>query len=185
VFLTVSTLIGVFKREKDNRLEDNYVHLNVVQNYKLLWDILKLPSIRILLIALLTMRVNAIILSRLLENFRRVFFSFFFKEHILSFTPDNNAHTHVRCESINSVFISQVGFSTTRVGLVNLKLVDAGVPKDGIMILTTATFAVKILTPIAVSKYTSGPKPMSICLNTIVVRYVEQITDLPDVLVRK
>lgn len=61
-FLLVSTLIGAFKTEKDDALEGNYVQLNVVQNYKLLWDILKLPSIRVLLIALLTMRVNNVII---------------------------------------------------------------------------------------------------------------------------
>lgn len=57
-----------------------------------------------------------------------------------------------------------------RNSLLYLKLVDAGVPKDDIMILTTAMFAVKILTPVAVSKYASGPKPMSVCLKSMPIK---------------
>jgi len=54
----VTTLIAIFKKENDCRLEFDHVKLNVAQNYTLLWDILKLPSIRILAIALLTAKVN-------------------------------------------------------------------------------------------------------------------------------
>lgn len=64
----------------------------------------------------------------------------------------------------------QVGFSAMRNSLLYLKLVDTGVPKDDIMVLTIAMFAVKILTPFAVSKYTSGPKPMSVCLKSIPIK---------------
>jgi len=64
----------------------------------------------------------------------------------------------------------QVGFSAMRNSLLYLKLVDVGVPKDDIMVLTTAMFAVKIVTPFAVSKYTSGPKPMSVCLKSIPIK---------------
>jgi len=51
-------MIAIFKKEKDNTLEDGYVRLNISKTYSLLWDIMKLPSIRILAIALLTARVN-------------------------------------------------------------------------------------------------------------------------------
>lgn len=57
-----------------------------------------------------------------------------------------------------------------RINLVNLRLVDAGVPEDGIMILSLVMFIVKIVTPLAVSKYTSGPKPMSICMQIMPIR---------------
>lgn len=57
VVVLVTILLAIFKKEKDNRLEDGYVKINVFQNYKLLWDILKLPHIQILAIALLTARV--------------------------------------------------------------------------------------------------------------------------------
>jgi len=55
-------LIAIFKKEKDNRLEDDHVKLNILQNYSLLWDILKLPSIQLLAIALLTAKVNIVLL---------------------------------------------------------------------------------------------------------------------------
>ncbi|XP_060865228.1 acetyl-coenzyme A transporter 1-like [Metopolophium dirhodum] len=127
LFILVATLIGIFKKEKDTRLEDNYEQLHITNSYKLLWDILKLPNIRALLIALLTMKV---------------------------------------------------GFSAMRNSLLYLKLVDAGVPKDDIMVLTTAMFAVKIVTPIAVSKYTSGPKPMSVCLKSMPIKLIWSLTHI-------
>lgn len=55
-------MIAIFKKEKDNRLEDDHVKLNILQNYSLLWDILKLPSIQLLAIALLTAKVNIVLL---------------------------------------------------------------------------------------------------------------------------
>ncbi|KAL5239633.1 hypothetical protein ACI65C_007043 [Semiaphis heraclei] len=57
LFTLITTLIAIFKKEKDNRLEDDHVKLNIVQNYSLLWDILKLPSIQLLAVALLTAKV--------------------------------------------------------------------------------------------------------------------------------
>lgn len=59
--LVITFIVGLFKNEKDNldnRSEDGYVNITVFQNYKLLWDILKLPRIRVLAVALLTIRVN-------------------------------------------------------------------------------------------------------------------------------
>lgn len=56
--LVITSIVGIFKKEKDSRLEDGYININVFQNYKLLWDILKLPRIRVLAVALMTTRVN-------------------------------------------------------------------------------------------------------------------------------
>ncbi|CAI6364916.1 unnamed protein product [Macrosiphum euphorbiae] len=117
LFMAITTLIAIFKNEKDNRLEDNHIKLTTFQNYKLLWDILNLPSIKILAIALLTM---------------------------------------------------MIGFATDRV--VVLKLIDAGVPKDNIMIIQTGMYVIKIIIPVIAVKYTSGPKPMSIYLNLTPIR---------------
>jgi len=61
--MAITTLIAIFKNEKDNRLEDNHIKLNTFQNYKLLWDILTLPSIKILAMALLTMMVSMNIMN--------------------------------------------------------------------------------------------------------------------------
>jgi len=54
---------------------------------------------------------------------------------------------------------------------VNLKLIDAGVPKDNIMIIQTGLYAVKIIIPVIAVKYTSGPKPISTYLNVTPFRY--------------
>lgn len=62
--LVITFLLGIFKKEKDNldnRSEDGYVNINVFQNYKLLWDILNLPRIRVLAVALMTTRVSILI----------------------------------------------------------------------------------------------------------------------------
>jgi len=71
LFTLITTLIAIFKKEKDNRLEDDHVKLNIVQNYSLLWDILKLPNIQLLAIALLTASVNIVLLppKRKLQSF--------------------------------------------------------------------------------------------------------------------
>jgi len=58
--VSVTTLIAVFKTDKDNPLDDGLprVNIDVVRNYKLLWDVSKLPSVRVLALALITMKVN-------------------------------------------------------------------------------------------------------------------------------
>lgn len=56
--MAITTLIAIFKNEKDFTLEDNEIKLNIFQSYILLWDIFKLPSIRIMAIALLTWMVS-------------------------------------------------------------------------------------------------------------------------------
>lgn len=61
--MAITTLIAIFKNEKDNRLEDDHIKLNTFQSYKLLWDILNLPSIKILAIALVTMMVSMSIIK--------------------------------------------------------------------------------------------------------------------------
>lgn len=43
----------------------------------------------------------------------------------------------------------------------SLKLIDAGVSKDNIMIINSALYIIKCIIPIFVSKYVTGPKPMS------------------------
>ncbi|CAI6349931.1 unnamed protein product [Macrosiphum euphorbiae] len=105
----------MFKKEKDNRLEDDHVKLSIVQNYSLLWDILKLPSIQILALTLLT---------------------------------------------------AKIGFAATdSVGV--LKLIDAGVPKENIMVLHTTILAVKTVVPLVVA---SGPKPLNTYLTATPIR---------------
>ncbi|XP_050438632.1 acetyl-coenzyme A transporter 1-like [Adelges cooleyi] len=58
----------------------------------------------------------------------------------------------------------RIAFATVD-NVTNLKLIDAGVSRDNLVIVQTALYPVKMLIPIIVSKYTSGPKPMSTLLN--------------------
>lgn len=58
IVLLFTILLGIFKKEKDNRLDEGFIKINVIENYKLLWNIIKLPRIKVLALALLTMKVN-------------------------------------------------------------------------------------------------------------------------------
>ncbi|XP_022162906.1 acetyl-coenzyme A transporter 1-like [Myzus persicae] len=58
LFILITTLVGLFKKEKDNSFEDDSEKIKVVQNYLLLWDILKLPSVRILAILMITSKIG-------------------------------------------------------------------------------------------------------------------------------
>lgn len=53
----------------------------------------------------------------------------------------------------------------------NLKLIDAGISKDDIMIITISMYIVKMIVPLIVSKYTSGTKPMSAYMKLMPIRY--------------
>lgn len=64
----------------------------------------------------------------------------------------------------------QVGFSATD-AVSNLKLIDAGVSKNSIMLITISMYAVKFVIPLVVSRYTSGLKPMSAYMNLMPFRY--------------
>lgn len=55
--MSLTTLVALFKKENDCTLDNDHVQLNVVQNYTLLYDILKLPSVKILALALVTAKV--------------------------------------------------------------------------------------------------------------------------------
>lgn len=52
----------------------------------------------------------------------------------------------------------------------NLKLIDAGIPKEDLMVLKIGTYVVNILIPLITSKVTSGPKSMSVFLRTMPFR---------------
>lgn len=55
---SITTYVGIFKRENDCLKDSQYEKVSVFQNYKLLWDILKLLHMRVLIIAILTAKVN-------------------------------------------------------------------------------------------------------------------------------
>lgn len=67
--MAITVSIAIFKNEKDYLIEDNEIKLTIYQNYTVLWDIIKLPSMKILVIALLTSMVS--------KNIVEVKFKFF------------------------------------------------------------------------------------------------------------
>ncbi|XP_050442543.1 acetyl-coenzyme A transporter 1 [Adelges cooleyi] len=56
IFMIATTLVAVFKHEKDHSLEHD--RLNIVQTYKLLGNIMKLPSVKTLSLILLTAKIG-------------------------------------------------------------------------------------------------------------------------------
>lgn len=122
IILMVTIFIGLFKNEK-HKIEDGNEKISVFQNYKLLWDILKLPRIRVLVVALLTIKM---------------------------------------------------GFIATE-SVTNLKLIDAGIPKDDIMMITSVMYGVKFVFPIFICKYVTSLKPMSYHLNMTPIRLISGI----------
>lgn len=62
--------------------------------------------------------------------------------------------------------VLKIGFAASD-SASTLKLIDAGLSKDDITIVDSALSVVKLIMPIALAKYTSGPKPMSVYLKFI------------------
>lgn len=62
----------------------------------------------------------------------------------------------------------QIGFAAEFA--FKLKLIDTGIPKDDIMMINTSMLLVRFVSPFIISKYTSGPKPMSIFLRLMPIR---------------
>lgn len=57
--------------------------------------------------------------------------------------------------------MSTSDFSFAAVDMItNLKLIDYGVPKDAIAFFNIPSFAVQLVVPVIISKYTAGPKPL-------------------------
>lgn len=63
----------------------------------------------------------------------------------------------------------KIGFAATD-SLAVLKLIDAGVPKENITVILTTILVVKIIVPIVIAKYISGPKPLNIYLIATPIR---------------
>lgn len=56
--MIATTLVAIFKHEKNESAEQDNHDLNLFQTYKLLGDIIRLPSVKTLSIVLLTAKVN-------------------------------------------------------------------------------------------------------------------------------
>jgi len=64
----------------------------------------------------------------------------------------------------------KIGFAPSE-KVLNLKLIDVGVPKENIMIMQTGLYVIRMIIPVIAAKYTAGPKPMSIYLNIMPIKY--------------
>lgn len=64
----------------------------------------------------------------------------------------------------------QVGFSACD-AVTGLKLVDAGVPKEHLAFLAVLLVPLQIMLPIAISKYTTGPRPLDVYKTAVPYRY--------------
>ncbi|VVC28221.1 Major facilitator superfamily domain,Acetyl-coenzyme A transporter 1 [Cinara cedri] len=111
-FFLITTLIVIVKRETDNKSDEENDHTNVFRSFARIWDILKIPRMKILVMAVLT---------------------------------------------------TAVGSSATD-SVANLKLIDAGVSKDDIMLIITTMYILKIVVPLFLTKYTTGQKTISFYL---------------------
>lgn len=57
-----------------------------------------------------------------------------------------------------------------------LKLIDAGVPKDKLAMLAVPLIPLQIVLPLVISKYTTGPQPMEVYIKAIPYRMVFSVT---------
>lgn len=56
--MIATTLVAIFKHEKNESLQHDSHDLNIYQTYKLLGDIMQLPTVKRLSVILLTAKVN-------------------------------------------------------------------------------------------------------------------------------
>lgn len=56
--MIITTLVAIFKHEKDNLTKSDAANFSMIKTYKLLVDLIKLPSIRKLALILLSVKVS-------------------------------------------------------------------------------------------------------------------------------
>lgn len=61
IFIIITTLVAIFKSEKNCLIESNTIGLSIIKTYKSLFSIMKLPNVKKLAIILLTTKVSKII----------------------------------------------------------------------------------------------------------------------------
>ncbi|XP_076645880.1 acetyl-coenzyme A transporter 1 [Halictus rubicundus] len=119
VFVIATTLLALFKHEGIEKVHKNEeLSADIKHAYKSLWNIVKLPSIKTMIVLLLT---------------------------------------------------AKIGFSACD-AVTGLKLVEAGIPKEKIALMAVPMIPLQILLPLAISKYTAGPKPMDVYIKAMPYR---------------
>lgn len=134
----------MFKHEDSEKMhKDEELNTDIKHAYKLLWNIVKLPSIKTIIIFLLTAKVSK-----------------YNKIHI--YISNNNLILHQL----------QIGFSACD-AVTGLKLVEAGIPKEKFALMAVPMIPLQILLPLAISKYTVGPRPMDVYIMAMPYRWLE------------
>ncbi|XP_043925824.1 acetyl-coenzyme A transporter 1-like [Protopterus annectens] len=110
VFIATTTLVALLKKEKRETATSKEATGGILETYKLLFTIVKMPAV----------------------------FSF-----CLMFLT------------------AKIGFSAAD-SVTGLKLVEEGVPKEQLALLAVPMVPLQILLPLAISKYTAGPRPLDI-----------------------
>ena len=90
-----------------------------------------------------------------------------------NFLPNGIVSPHDRSLT-NSVFLSaiikfQIGFAATD-AVTTLKLIETGIPKERLALLAVPMVPLQIVLPWIISKYTAGPKPLSVFLKAMPFR---------------
>lgn len=118
VFIGTTTLVAIFKHEDRDKPQKGEPDMDIQHAYKLLWEIIRLPSIKTLAIILLT---------------------------------------------------AKIGFSACD-AVTGLKMVDAGIPKEKMALMAVPMVPLQIILPLAIAKYTVGPRPMDVYLKAMPYR---------------
>lgn len=58
MFMVITTLVAIFKPDKDNFTKSNDLNVGMIKTYKLLYKIMQLSNIKLLVIILLTIGVR-------------------------------------------------------------------------------------------------------------------------------
>lgn len=58
IYMVITTLVAIFKYEKDYLTEFDAINLGILKTYMLLFSIMKLPSIKMFTIILFTIKVS-------------------------------------------------------------------------------------------------------------------------------
>jgi PAT family acetyl-CoA transporter-like MFS transporter 1 len=72
------------------------------------------------------------------------------------------------------LFTADISYASVEV-ITNLKLIDYGIPKDKIALFNIPSFAVQLLLPILVTKYTAGNSPMAFWIKAFPCRLIASV----------
>lgn len=143
VFLISTTLVAIFKREnvRGRRTTTTPEETQgVMETYKLLLSIIKMPTVFTFCLLLLTAKVIG---------------HYWIHEGVtFGYLPGGNV-------IFSTLFVFQMGFSAAD-AVTGLKLMEAGVPKEQLALLAVPMVPLQIFLPVVISRYTAGPRPLDI-----------------------